>query len=93
MTDPLWFLYVLRCADGSLYTGITNNLDRRLTIHNRGKASKYTRARLPVEMVAHVPVGCKSDALKLEIKFKKLSRTAKLTYVENGLIEFLNMKT
>lgn len=79
-TAPMqaWYVYLLRCADNSLYCGITNNLDRRLTAHNAGTASKYTRARLPVSLAASVEVDGKSAALKLELAIKKLPARQKV---------------
>ena len=65
---------MLQCADGSYYTGITNNLDARIEKHNSGKASKYTRSRLPVTMVYAETVTDKSQALKKEFALKKLRR-------------------
>ncbi len=67
----MYYLYILECADKSLYTGITNDFSKRIKMHNNGKASKYTRARLPVNYVFMKKIDNKSDALKLEIKTKK----------------------
>ncbi|MGE4421253.1 MAG: GIY-YIG nuclease family protein [Pseudodesulfovibrio sp.] len=78
-----WYVYLLRCADNSLYCGITNNLDRRLTAHNAGTASKYTRARLPVSLAASVEVDGKSAALKLELAIKKLPAKRKIERLMN----------
>lgn len=72
-----WYVYIVRCSDNSLYTGITNDLNKRLRKHNEGKGAKYTRARLPVRLMMFQTVDSKSDALKLEIKIKKLSKAAK----------------
>ena len=72
-----WLVYVLRCGDGSLYTGITNDLPKRLVAHAAGKASKYTRSRLPVRLAHTEPVRSKSAALKREAAIKKLSRRRK----------------
>lgn len=76
-----WFVYLLKCSDDSLYCGITNNLEKRLSAHNKGLASKYTRVRLPVILVKVIEVPNKSLALKLEIKIKKLSRKQKLELI------------
>ncbi|WP_338667106.1 GIY-YIG nuclease family protein [Pseudodesulfovibrio methanolicus] len=73
-----WNVYLLRCADNSLYCGITNDLNRRLAAHNAGTASKYTRARLPVSLAASVEVNGKSAALKLELAIKKLPAGQKI---------------
>lgn len=75
--EKSWQLYVLRCRDGSLYCGITNDLDRRVKQHNAGKAARYTRGRGPVVLVRSWAHESKSAALKAELAFKKLSRKAK----------------
>jgi len=72
-----WFVYILRCVDGSLYTGITNNLNRRCERHNAGAASRYTRSRLPVVLVYREAQGNRSAALKREFEIKTLSRQGK----------------
>ena len=72
-----WFCYVLECADGTFYTGITRSLDQRLSMHNRGLASKYTRGRLPVRLVYAEPHQNRSSASQREIQVKKMSRTQK----------------
>ena len=72
-----WFVYILRCADGSLYTGITKDLDRRLEQHNAGTASRYTRSRLPVTLEYQEEQPDQSMALKRELAIKALSRKAK----------------
>jgi len=79
-----WCCYILRCADDTLYTGITNDLDKRLAAHNQGMAAKYTRARGPVtlELVEHF-VG-RSAALKREMTIKKLTRAEKLALIQSG---------
>ncbi|MBI9079107.1 MAG: GIY-YIG nuclease family protein [Pseudodesulfovibrio sp.] len=76
-----WFVYLLRCADDSLYCGITTDVDRRLAKHNAGTASKYTRSRLPVFIETHIAVENKSEALKLEIRIKKQGRAKKISYL------------
>ncbi len=72
-----WFVYILRCADGSLYTGITKDLDRRLEQHNAGTASRYTRSRLPVTLEYQEEQPNQSLALKRELAIKAMSRKAK----------------
>jgi UV DNA damage endonuclease len=72
-----WLVYILRCADGSLYTGITNDLPRRLKQHNAGTASRYTRSRLPVVLVYQERQASRSQALKRELAIKGLSRQEK----------------
>jgi predicted GIY-YIG superfamily endonuclease len=72
-----WTVYILRCRDGSLYTGITNDLPKRLKSHAAGKASRYTRSRLPVRLAYQEPQLTKSRALKREAAIKRLSRRRK----------------
>lgn len=74
----LAYVYVLRCADGSLYTGWTDDLERRLRAHTAGKASKYTRSRLPVRLAAWFSLTDASSARSLEARFKRLTRRQKL---------------
>ncbi len=81
--DSPWFVYLLRCADGSLYTGITNDLPRRLQQHNAGSASRYTRSRLPVVLVYHEEQPSRSQALKRELAIKGLSRQEKESLIES----------
>jgi putative endonuclease len=73
-----WVVYILRCRDNTFYTGITNNIEKRLIAHNKQMASRYTRARLPVELMAASRCMSKGDALRLEIKIKKLPKKKKL---------------
>lgn len=72
-----WCVYILRCADATLYTGITNNLPRRLEQHNRGTASRYTRVRLPAMLAYREAQTSRSQALKREFAIKRLPRAAK----------------
>ena len=74
---PGWLVYLLRCRDGSLYTGITNDLPKRLKAHAAGKASRYTRSRLPIQLAYTEPQRSHSLALKREAAIKKLSRRQK----------------
>jgi len=77
-----YIVYILRCGDGSLYTGITNDLEHRLAVHNSGKGAKYTRSRLPVEPVYWETVPDKPAALRRELAIKALSRAEKLKLIE-----------
>jgi predicted GIY-YIG superfamily endonuclease len=80
-----WSLYVLKCRDGTLYTGITNDLPRRITQHNNGTASRYTRSRLPVKLVHQERCRGRSSALKKEYAIKQLTRKEKKAYIrDNG---------
>ena len=80
-----WFCYLLRCADNTLYCGITNDLDKRLAAHNAGTASKYTRARVPVELVFFEPCADRSAASKREMAIKNLKRADKLKLIQSCL--------
>lgn len=71
------FTYILRCADGTYYTGWTNNLEKRLAAHNAGVASKYTRSRRPVELVYHERFETKEEAMSREWRIKQLTRAQK----------------
>jgi len=77
------YVYVLRCGDGSLYTGWTNDLKQRLAAHQSGKGAKYTRGRLPIEMVYFEEMPDKSAALKRENELKKLKKTDKELLIKN----------
>ena len=77
-----WFVYILNCADGTLYTGITNDLDRRIKAHNAGTASKYTRVRRPVSIAYSEEVETKGDALRRELQIKRLTRSEKMAIVK-----------
>ena len=72
-----WHLYILRCADGTLYTGITTDVDKRFEAHCAGKGAKYTRGRGPLTLVYREECGDHSSALKRELEVKKLSRPEK----------------
>ncbi len=78
---PSWHVYMVRCADDSLYTGCTNDLPRRVAAHNAGKGARYTRSRGPVEVVWSVRVKDKSSALSREARVKQLTRAEKLVLV------------
>ena len=81
--EPIWYVYILQCADGTLYTGITNDLDRRLKAHNAGTASKYTRVRRPVAMVYQEEIDTKGNALRRELQIKSMSRQQKMDLLNN----------
>jgi putative endonuclease len=80
-----WFVYMLRCRDGSLYTGYTDDIERRFSVHQSGKGAKYTRSRLPVELAYQEILPDKSAALKREAAIKKLSRQQKLQLIEEAV--------
>ena len=76
--DSPVFVYLLRCRDDSLYCGWTSELDRRVLEHGAGKGSRYTRSRLPVELVWSRPMASRAEAMREEARIKRLSRTEKL---------------
>lgn len=80
--EQKWYVYILRCVDDTLYTGITNNIDRRLKAHNAGTASKYTRSRRPVTMIYQEEAETKGDALRRELAIKKMTRSQKQSLIE-----------
>jgi len=79
-SDP-WFVYILRCADGSLYTGITKDVKRRCQQHNAGTASRYTRSRRPTKLVWQEAQPSQSSALKREAAIKAMTRKEKLAMI------------
>jgi UV DNA damage endonuclease len=81
LSAETWFVYILRCADGSLYTGIAKDVSRRCEQHNAGTASRYTRSRLPVSVVYQETQTTRSLALKREAAIKAMSRQEKKSLV------------
>ncbi len=77
MMDQIWYLYILSCGDGSLYTGITTDVEKRLEAHRQGKGAKYTRGRGPLTLRYQEVCGTHSQALRRELAVKKLSREEK----------------
>ena len=77
----MWYVYILECSDGTLYTGITTNLDKRLKTHNNGKGAKYTKTRLPVVLKASFEAEDRSSASKEEYRIKQLTRKEKLELI------------
>ena len=75
------YVYMLSCGDGTLYTGYTTDLDARLKTHNAGKGAKYTRSRLPVELVYSEEYGTKEEARRRECRLKQLTRAEKLALI------------
>jgi putative endonuclease len=73
-----WVVYLLECSDKTIYTGISNDLEKRIATHNHGKGARYTKTRIPVRLIKYFKVENKSEALKLEYKIKQMSRKEKL---------------
>lgn len=81
--EKVWYLYILECKDSSLYTGITDDVPRRLALHNAGKGAKYTRGRGPLLLRYQEACGSHSQALKREWEVKKLPREQKIALCES----------
>ena len=79
-----FYFYVLQCSDNTLYAGYTNDVERRLAVHNAGKGAKYTKARLPVICIYHESFVTKNEAMRVEYAFKKLTRKQKLDYIRRN---------
>ena len=80
-----WYVYILRCGDGTLYTGITDDVSARLEAHRSGKGAKYTRGRGPLELVFREKAESHSDAAKREWQIKQLTRAQKLALCKNWI--------
>lgn len=80
------FAYMLRCADGTIYSGYSTDPNRRAAMHNSGRGAKYTRSRLPVQLVFTEHFSTKSEALKREVELKKLSHAEKLALISSGSV-------
>ena len=99
MNSNACYTYILECADGTLYTGWTSNIERRLALHNSGKGAKYTRGRLPVKLFGCWSFETRSQAMKFETWLKGLTRLEKQQFVAKGtkpclaLEEALNIET
>lgn len=83
-TAKPWFLYLVRCNGGQLYTGITTDVARRFAEHEAGTGAKFLRGKGPLELVFSQPIGDRSEALKSEIAVKRLSRVEKERLIVNG---------
>ena len=83
--ENCWYIYILECSDGTLYTGITNNINRRISQHNSGKGAKYTKMRLPVKLKDLFEAEDRSQASKEEYRIKQLTRQEKLMLCEKQL--------
>ena len=81
--EKQWLVYILRCGDDTLYTGITDDLPHRLEMHRAGKGAKYTRGRSPLVLVYREDAASYSEALKREYRIKQLSRMEKLKMIES----------
>ena len=82
--QPAWAVYILRCRDGKLYTGISTNLDQRIKDHNRGKGCRYTAYRRPVTLVYSEPHPDRSSAMKREVQIKRWPRKKKKSLIDGS---------
>ena len=87
MIEKEWVLYILECKDGTFYTGITDNLQKRLTAHTAGKGAKYTRGRAPLVLRYTEPCESHSQALQREIQVKKLTKAEKIALCDQWTIK------
>jgi len=81
-----WHLYLIRCSGGQLYTGITTDVTRRFSEHSEGKGAKFLRGKGPLQLVFSERIGTHSDALKMEIKIKKMHKIEKEAFIQRGSI-------
>lgn len=86
MTDKPAYMYIVECADGTLYTGYTTDVERRIKTHNAGKGAKYTRNRLPVTLLYQESFPSKQAAMSAEALFKKRTRQEKLAFLKSKKI-------
>ena len=86
--EDKWYVYILRCGDGTLYTGITTDVLRRLQMHRSGRGAKYTRGRGPLKLVYTETCANHSDALKRELEIKAMTREQKEALIETGTVCF-----
>lgn len=82
--EQIWYLYILRCRDGSLYTGITTDVEKRFEAHQSGKGAKYTRGRGPLKLIYRETCGDHSGALRRELEIKRLPREEKLKLIKKS---------
>jgi putative endonuclease len=87
LSDSFWYVYLLRCADDTLYCGISTDVPRRVQAHNNGTGAKYTRSRGPVSLMVSCPCPDKSTALRLELRIKKMPRKNKLAALRQAARE------
>ena len=82
--EPIWYVYILRCADDTLYTGISTDVEKRLQAHRTSRGAKYTRSRCPLTLVYREVCGSHSQALKREYQIKSMTRAEKLQLIRLG---------
>lgn len=82
--SAVWHVYLIECADGSLYTGISTDVERRFQEHLAGKGARYTRSHKPLRLVASRPIGTRSEALSVELAIKRLPKQKKIATLMTG---------
>ncbi|HUU87573.1 MAG TPA: GIY-YIG nuclease family protein [Candidatus Glassbacteria bacterium] len=80
----IWFVYLVECSDGTIYTGATNDVEKRIVKHNKGQGAKYTKSRRPVKLLKFIKCDSKKEALSLEYHIKQKSRAEKLRIIKEG---------
>ena len=85
MDDKPWYLYIIKCKDDKLYTGISNDVEKRVVTHNKGKGCKFTKYRLPVVLVYQELCGTRSTAIRREIIVKSFAKQEKISLIEGKL--------
>lgn len=88
MHSDKWFTYILICKDNSLYTGVTNQLEKRLKTHNSGQGARYTRSRIPVKLVYYETFSNRSEASTREYRIKQLTRKQKLKLINDSNLAY-----
>jgi len=86
-SNAKWFIYMIRCHGGQLYTGITTDVERRFGEHQQGKGAKFLRGKQPLQLVFSEKIGNRSEALKMELTVKKLRRSEKELLIQQGAIK------
>jgi len=86
LRDNIYFVYILECSDGTFYTGITNDLEKRIKMHNLGKGAKYTKGRAPVILKYFEKINSKGNAQKREYKIKQLTREEKDSLIKGCVV-------
>jgi putative endonuclease len=93
VTKTVWWLYVLECRGGVLYTGIAKDVNARFKAHVKGTGAKFTRSNRPLRIVGKVTLASRSEALRMEYAFKQLRRADKLRWSATGLKKFVRLRT
>ncbi|MGB3341691.1 MAG: GIY-YIG nuclease family protein [bacterium] len=85
--ESMWYVYIIECSDNTLYVGVTLDIERRLKEHNSGKGGRYTRARMPVNLIYNESYNSKSKALKREIQIKGWTKRKKIALIQNNYVK------